>query len=140
MFKLFGGRKKPAKAKRRKADSAPRTPPGEGIRQLAAVLPQSDDPAAAPPPKAAERPRAAAPEPSREAAPPPDPATRDTLIREALRIRRDKAKALDDLPVRERKKLRALAEKMMGVQPDPPADPGPAGKPSKTRGPSGTRH
>ncbi len=140
MFKLFGGRKKAAKARSRKAGDAPRTPPGEGIRQLAAALPHSDDPPAAPP---AAKARTAAPQttqPAPAAKPARDPAARDTLIREAMRIRRDKAKDLEELPARERKKLRLLAEKMMGVEPAGPSDSASGETPPKDRGPSGTRH
>jgi hypothetical protein len=62
------------------------------------------------------------------------------LIREALRIRRDKAKDLNDLPAHERKKLRLLAEKMMGVEPPSPSDSETGKKPAKNRGPSGSSH
>lgn len=46
--------------------------------------------------------------------------TRADLIRQAMAVRRDKARALEDLPVRDQKKLRALAEKMMlgGTEPE----------------------
>lgn len=49
--------------------------------------------------------------------------TRADLIRQAMAVRRDKAKALEELPVRDQRKLRALAEKMMlgGTEPEPPA-------------------
>ncbi len=151
MFKLFGGRKKPAKAKPRKAAAkAPRTPPGEGIRQLAAALPHSDD---APPARPAPAPEAAAspqgqaqpqPQPQEQVAeapaPTPEPLDRARLIREAMRIRRDKARDLDNISPRDRKRLQQLAEKMMGVAPDEPGSTDAAPPPGRKGGPSGTRH
>lgn len=143
MFKLFGGRKKPAKAKPRKA---PRTPPGEGIRQLAAALPPGDESPPArplPAPEAAAEPQGQAqPQPQKQVAetPAPDPADRAQLIREAMRIRRNKARDLDNIPARDRKRLQQLAEKMMGVGSDTPAASDAAPPSGRKGGPSGTRH
>jgi len=96
--KAFGKKKK-----------RPRTPekkmaPGEGIRQLAAALPETGDapPARTPAPPPAPTPAQAPPEP-----------TRDELISEAMRIRSEKAEILNELPARDRAKLRKLAEKML---------------------------
>ena len=60
--------------------------------------------------------------------------TREELIRQAMRVRRDKARALEDLPARDRKRLRALAEKMLlgGTGADAASPPQP-GTPPKRR-------
>ena len=144
MFKLFGGSRKTAKAKSRKAAAQkPRTPPGEGIRQLAAALPQGDDtPPARPAPAQQAKPQPA--QPPKPTAEPPVPAAepvdRAKLIRDAMRIRRDKARDLENLSARDRRKLQHLAEKMMGVAADKPAAPDAGPPPGKKDGPSGTRH
>lgn len=156
MFKrlgnVFGARQKADKKRNgpEKPSRSSAASPGEGIRQLAAALPHSDPPAsparpqpvpaakAAPPPQPA--PQAPAPAKAAAAAPPADPPVdRTALIREALRIRRDKARALDDLPTHDREQLRHLAEKMMGVTPEPPAAD-PDAPPGSGRGRSRTRH
>lgn len=62
-----------------------------------------------------------------EAAPPKP--TREEIIRQAMQVRRDKARAIEELPAKDRQRLRALAEKMMlGTEPAPPAG-GPRRKP-----------
>ncbi len=104
MFKrianAFGKKKKRSRKGERKLR------PGEGIAQLAAALPTPDDvPAPAPVPAA-------------QPAPPPDPqprnpAAREALINEAMRIRNEKAEVLKDLPARDQARLRKLAEKML---------------------------
>ncbi|MBC8158772.1 MAG: hypothetical protein H8E94_05515 [Alphaproteobacteria bacterium] len=116
--KAFGKKKKPPRKAARKSA------PGEGIRQLAAALPETGDapaqqsgPATPPPP----------PEPSRE-----------DLISEAMRIRSEKAEMLNDLPARDRAKLRKLAEKMLlGGVGDEDADGNGGEKPGT---PPRTRH
>lgn len=57
--------------------------------------------------------------------------TREELIRQAMQVRRDKARALEDLPVRDQQRLRALAEKMMlgGTEAETP----PPGTPPRRR-------
>lgn len=63
-----------------------------------------------------------------EAAPPKP--TREEIIRQAMQVRRDKARAIEELPAKDRQRLRALAEKMMlGTDPTPPAGGTPRRKP-----------
>lgn len=50
--------------------------------------------------------------------------TRQDLIRQAMQVRRDKARALENLPAQDRKRLRALAEKMMLGGPEAETPPG----------------
>ncbi|MBL6927578.1 MAG: hypothetical protein ISR44_00270 [Rhodospirillales bacterium] len=109
----------------------PRTPesklaPGEGIRQLAAALPETGD---APPARTPAPPPA--PTPART---PPEP-TRDELISEAMRIRSEKAEILNELPARDRAKLRKLAEKMLlsGVSDDDSEGEATKGAPPRKR-------
>ena len=64
--------------------------------------------------------------PTVEAQPPAAP-SREEIIRQAMQIRRDKARAIDELPAKDRQRLRALAEKMMGTEVPPP----PAGTPRR---------
>ncbi len=52
---------------------------------------------------------------------PPKP-TREEIIRQAMQVRRDKARAIEELPAKDRQRLRALAEKMM-LGADDPAPP-----------------
>lgn len=59
------------------------------------------------------------------------PPTREEIIRQAMQVRRDKARAIEELPARERQRLRALAEKMLLGETDEP--PPPAGGPSRRR-------
>lgn len=60
---------------------------------------------------------------------PPKP-TREDIIRQAMQVRRDKARAIEELPAKDRQRLRALAEKMMlGTDPTPPAGGTPRRKP-----------
>jgi hypothetical protein len=196
MFKNLG--KALGKRRKKRRDSAPKVRPGEGIRQVAAVIPPEHEPPA--PPKKAAAPKESAPakavpetEARPEALPPPvetsapkvsassrrararrtdksspppqeasaapakteakvetkpTPAesvpeeprpSRDTLIGEARRIRREKAKALENLPERDRERLSQLARKMLLGENDEALGgekPSPSDKPTK---PS-TRH
>ncbi|MBT3360656.1 MAG: hypothetical protein HN403_13610 [Rhodospirillales bacterium] len=118
MFKRIAKAFRTGKKRPRKPARTSR--PGEGIRQLAAALPGTDD---APAP----------PQPSPEPVPEPrDEPTREALISEAMRIRDEKAEVLKDLPARDRAKLRKLAEKMLlgGIADD---DEGETEKPTRTR-------
>lgn len=83
---------------------------------------------AAPAPQPAPAP--SAPPPAAEAKPPAP--SREEIIRQALAVRRDRARDLEGLPAAERQRLRTLAEKMLlGGTGDkaPPA----AGKPPRRR-------
>lgn len=143
--KAFGNRKK------RRDTSAPKRAPGEGIRQVAAAIPPEREPPAtvrsAPPNKAAAanapapgtavRRRTADPTPPSEAE--PKGPSRETLIREALRIRREKAQDLQNLPPRDQERLNQLAKKMlMGDEPEAITGEKPSGGPGKNR--RHTRH
>lgn len=135
--KAFGGKPK------KKKQPEPKLAAGEGIRRFAAALPESDSPRPAPaatptssnPAPAAER-SAKPSEPPETARPADQSATdRKRLIDEALRIQREKAKDLDNIPSKDQARLRNLAEKMM-LGEEPGYDPkSPSGK-SRRR----TRH
>ena len=102
----------------------PRTPPGEGIRQLAAALPHSDEHSRRPGPCRSPH-RHGRPLPNnnrsrrshrnRRPSPPPplaEPVDRAKLIRDAMRIRRNKAKRpRRPVPPRDRKKLQHAGRK-----------------------------
>jgi len=77
-----------------------------GLRQAAARMnAAAADPASAKPP-ATETKSAAQ--------------VREEIIRQAMEVRREKARAIEDLPAKDRERLRALAEKMMGTEAPPP--------------------
>lgn len=99
--KAFGkGKKKPRKPEKKLR-------PGEGILQAAAALPIEG----APPTPTQQAPGSVQPDTQPDVQPAPEP--REALIREAMRIRNEKAEALNDLSPRDREKLRKLAEKML---------------------------
>jgi|GEM_PF-6452189 len=197
MFKSLG--KVLGRRRKKRKDSAPKVRPGEGIRQVAAVIPPEHEPPKPakkaaqpqePAPKAVPEtaappqalPPAETPAPAREeaasrrptrtrrtdkplpppketaaapektetkAAPPSKPApkqapadtapaedrpTRDTLIGEARRIRREKAKALENLPKQDQERLTQLARKMLLGENDEALggeESPPPGRPSK---------
>jgi hypothetical protein len=99
LSRLFGG--KPAKTP--KAAATPRKAAAVELRDAAAEMG-----------KAAAGLRQAAVHMNPAAAEAPSPApSREEIIRQAMQIRRDKARAIEELPAKERQRLRALAEKMM---------------------------
>ncbi|MCG8507949.1 MAG: hypothetical protein MI741_01865 [Rhodospirillales bacterium] len=116
---MFKSIRKAFDKKKQKKQAEPKLAAGEGIRQLAAALPEAGDPPPTPARRSPARPpAAAAQEPAAdppEAGPSENPVeARRNLIDEALRIRDEKAKDLEEnIPARDRIKLRQLAEKMM---------------------------
>ncbi len=134
--KVFGKRKKRARV------AAPKPRPGEGIRQVAAVIPPEHEPPARP--KPAKQPAPATPQAAEPAAEQPaetaEAPSRESLIHEALRIRREKAEGLKNLSPRDQEKLNKLARKMLLGEDDAALSgekPSPSGRPARK---TPTRH
>lgn len=138
LSRLFRGR--PAKVKKapagpRKAAAAELSDAAAEMGEAAAAMKQAAvhmnaavaGPAQAPVPAPTPTPAKAAAETAETKPPKP---SREEIIRQAMEVRRDKARVIEDLPAKDRQRLRALAEKMMlGTDPKPPADGTPRRKP-----------
>jgi len=122
LSRLFGGKPARAAGGPKKAATAELEDAAAEMGRAAAGLKRT-----------AERMRPVAPAPAKPAATdskPPAP-SREEIIRQAMQVRRDKARAIEELPAKERERLRALAEKMMlgGIDETAP----PAARPSRRR-------
>ncbi len=134
LSRLF--RRKPAKAKKatagpKKAAAAELEDAAVEMGEVAAAMKQAavhmNAAVAGPAQAPVQAPAKAAADPVE--AKPPKP-SREEIIRQAMEVRRDKARAIEELPAKDRQRLRALAEKMMlGTEPAPPTGGAPRRKP-----------
>lgn len=133
LSRLF--RRKPAKAKKapaepRKAAAAELKDAAAEMGEVAAAIKEAavhmNAAVAGPAQAPVQAPAKTAADPVEEKPPKP---SREEIIRQAMEVRRDKARAIEELPAKDRQRLRALAEKMMlGTDPTPPAGGAPRRK------------